>query len=173
MRLDSLHELFLTELHDMLDAEHQLVKALPKMADKASYPELKSGIQEHLEQTRHQVQRLERILENLGEAVRRKRCEGMRGIIEEGEDLAAKSGDPATLDAGIIASAQKVEHYEIATYGTLCAWAETMGHKQELQLLKQTLEEEKETDQKLTQLAERMINAEAAQAAGSKTRATA
>lgn len=170
MRLESLHDLFLLELHDMLDAEHQLVKALPKIADKASYPELKSGITTHLEQTRRQVERLEKVLESLGEPVRRKKCEGMRGILEEGEELASKTGDPAALDAGIIASAQKVEHYEIAAYGTLCAWAETMGHKQELQLLKQTLEEEKQTDQKLTQLAQQMINADAAQAAGAKQR---
>jgi ferritin-like metal-binding protein YciE len=170
MRLESLHELFLNELHDVYDAENQLIKALPKMADLANSPELKAGIQAHLQQTRNQARRLEQILEDLGEKVKGKKCLGIRGIIEEGEDLANHNGDPAALDAGIIASAQKVEHYEIAAYGTLCAWARIMGHDRELELLEQTLEEEKETDEKLTELAERMINVDAVRAAGSQMR---
>jgi ferritin-like metal-binding protein YciE len=170
MRLESLHELFLNELHDVYDAENQLIKALPKMADLANSPELKSGIQAHLQQTRNQARRLEQILEDLGEKVKGKKCLGIRGIVEEGEELANHNGDPAALDAGIIASAQKVEHYEIAAYGTLCAWARIMGHDRELELLEQTLEEEKETDEKLTELAERMINVDAVRAAGSQMR---
>ncbi len=170
MRLESLHELFVMELHDIYDAETQLTKALPKMADKANYPELKNAINQHLQQTENQVRRLEEIFDNLGEKVKGRKCQGMRGIIDEGEDVAKQSGDPAAIDAGIVASAQKVEHYEIAAYGTLCTWAQMMGHQRELQLLKQTLGEEKETDQKLTQLAERMINVDAVRAAGGGTR---
>lgn len=166
MRLESLHELFVTELRDTYDAENQLIKALPKMVDKANYPELKNAITEHLEQTRNQAQRLEEIFESLGEKVKGQKCQGMKGILEEGEDLAGENGDPAAIDAGIIGSAQKVEHYEIASYGSLCTWAEMMGHQRELQLLRQTLQEEKEADQKLTQLAQRLINVDAVRAAG-------
>lgn len=167
MKLESLHELFVEELHDVYDAETQLIKALPKMASKANYPELRSAIEEHLEQTRNQARRLEEIFESLGEKVKGEKCKGMRGIIDEGDDLAGESGEPAAIDAGIIASAQKVEHYEIAAYGSLCTWAQTMGHQRELQLLQQTLQEEKTADQKLTDLAERLINVEAVRAAGS------
>jgi ferritin-like metal-binding protein YciE len=170
MKLESLHELFLTELRDMYDAEHQIVKALPKMIDKAAHPELKAAFNEHLEQTQNQVTRLEQVFESLGEKAKAEKCKGMKGILEEGEDLAGESGDPAAVDAGIISSAQKVEHYEIASYGTLCSWAEMMGHQRELQLLRQNLEEEKAADQKLTQLAERMVNVDAVRTAGGSTR---
>ena len=169
MKLESLHELFLTELRDMYDAEQQIVKALPKMIDKAAYPELKAAFNEHLDQTQNQVRRLEEIFENLGQKAKAEKCKGMRGIIDEGEDLAGESGDPAAVDAGIISSAQKVEHYEIASYGSLCSWAQMMGHQQELQLLKQSLDEEKAADQKLTQLAERLVNVDAVRAAGGST----
>lgn len=172
MRLESLHEVFLTELHDAYDAENQLMKALPKLAERATYPELKSAIEEHLEQTRTQARRLEEIFESLGEKVKGMKCKGIRGIIDEGDDLAGEKGDPAALDAGIIGSAQKAEHYEIAAYGTLCTWAKTMGHEKELQLLRQTLAEEKAADEKLTQLAERMINIDAVRAAGGQTPGT-
>jgi ferritin-like metal-binding protein YciE len=171
MRLESLHELFIVELQDIYDAETQLTKALPKMIDKANYPELKNAITQHLEQTQNQVRRLEEIFSSLGEKAKARKCPGMRGIIDEGDEMAGQSGDPAAIDAGIISSAQKVEHYEIAAYGTLCTWAQMMGHTRELQLLKQTLMEEKETDQKLTQLAERMINVDAVRAAGGQMRA--
>ncbi len=170
MRLESLHELFVVELQDVYDAETQLTKALPKMADKANYPELKNAITQHLEQTQNQVRRLEEIFSSLGEKAKTRKCAGMRGIIDEGDDMAGQNGDPAAIDAGIIAAAQKVEHYEIASYGTLCTWAQMMGHTRELQLLKQTLMEEKETDQKLTHLAERMINVDAVRAAGGQMR---
>jgi ferritin-like metal-binding protein YciE len=173
MRLESLHELFLTELQDIYDAETQLVKALPKMVEKANYPELKSAIEEHLGQTRNQVRRLEEVFESLGEKAKTRKCHGMRGIIDEGEDVAGQSGDPAAIDAGIIGGAQKVEHYEIAAYGTLCSWAELMGHQRELQLLKQTLQEEKAADEKLTQLAQRMINVDAVRTAGGQMRGQA
>jgi ferritin-like metal-binding protein YciE len=152
MRLGSLHELFLTELHDMYDAENQLIKALPKMADTASYPELKNGINEHLEQTRNQVRRLEEILENFGEKVKGQKCHGMRGTSRKARIWRAST-----------------EIRPIAAYGTLCAWADAMGHQQELKLLKQTLQEEKETDRKLTQLAERTINVDAVGTVGGRT----
>jgi ferritin-like metal-binding protein YciE len=168
MKLNSLHELFVNELRDLYDAENQIVKALPKMAEKASYPQLKDAILTHLEETKGQVRRLEECFESIGESVKSEKCEGVRGIIDEGEDLAKKGGEPAAIDAGIIASAQKVEHYEIAAYGTVCTWAEMMGHQQALQLLRMTLDEEKTTDAKLTDIAESLINVDAVRAAGGR-----
>ncbi len=170
MKLNSLHELFVRELRDLYDAENQLVKALPKMAEKANYSELQNAINEHLEQTRNQVRRLEQVFESIGAEVKAEKCQGIRGIIDEGEHLAKMDGEPAAIDAGIIGSAQKVEHYEIAAYGTVCTYAQMMGHNQAVQLLKQTLEEEKETDKKLTSLAERLINVDAVRAAGGNQR---
>jgi ferritin-like metal-binding protein YciE len=170
MKLNSLHELFITELRDLYDAENQLVKALPKMADKASYPQLKDAILEHLEQTRGHVRRLEECFESIGEPVKSEKYEGIRGIIDEGDDMAKKSGEAAAIDAGIIASAQKVEHYEIAAYGTVCTYAEMMGHQQAVQLLRQTLDEEKMADKKLTSIAEGVINVDAVRAAGGHMR---
>ncbi len=170
MRLNSLEDLFVRELQGLYDVENQLVKALPKMADKASYTELQNAIREHHEQTKGQVRRLEEVFENIGQKAKAEKSEGIRGIIDEGEDMADMSGEPAAIDAGIIASAQKAEHYEIASYGTVCAYAEMLGHQRAVQLLRQTLEEEKETDRKLTTLAERLINVEAVRAAGGQTR---
>ncbi len=162
MKLNSLQELFIMELQDLYDAEKRLVKALPKMAAKASNGELQAAIREHLEQTKGHVARIEQCFESIGQKAKAQRCKGMVGILEEGDDMAAKEGEPAAIDAGIIASAQRVEHYEIAGYGTVCAYAETLGDNQALQLLRQTLQEEKEADRKLTELAERAINVEAA-----------
>jgi ferritin-like metal-binding protein YciE len=170
MKLNSLHELFVRELQDMYDAESQLVKALPKLSERASYGELKNAISQHLEQTRGQVQRLEEVFDLLGEKARMVKCQGMRGIIDEGADMAEMDGEPAAIDAGIIGSAQKVEHYEIASYGSLCNYAQLMGHHDVLALLKQTLAEEKEADQKLTVLAESLINVDAVRAAGGRAR---
>lgn len=169
MKLNSLHELFIEELQDLYDAEQQLVKALPKIAEQASYHELQNGIREHLEQTKGHVRRLEQVFESIGEKAKTTKCQGMKGILEEGEHLAKTEGEAAAIDAGIIASAQKVEHYEIASYGSVCSYAQIMGHNQALQLLRQTLEEEKETDRKLTALAERLINVDAVRAAGGHT----
>lgn len=168
MKLNTLHELFVQELQDLYDCENQLVKALPKMADKASYTELQAGIREHLQQTERHVTRLEECFRSIGEKVKATKCKGIRGIIDEGEDLAKEDGSPAAIDAGIIASSQKVEHYEIASYGTVVSYAEIMGHTQCAQLLRQTLEEEKETDKKLTSIAERLINVEAAHGASGR-----
>lgn len=165
MRLDSLQELFVTELQDLYDAENRLVKALPDIADKASHAELQNALRQHLEQTRGQVRRLEEVFDGLGVKPKGQKCKGMVGILDEGDDLASKSGDPSAIDAGIIASAQKVEHYEIASYGTLCSYAQTLGHTRAYQLLSQNLQEEKETDQKLTSLAEQIVNVEAAHGA--------
>ncbi len=170
MRLNSLQELFITELQDLYDAENRLLKALPKMAEKASYTELQNAIREHFEQTKGHVKRLEECFESIGEKIKGEKCKGMVGIIDEGEDMAKKDGEPAAVDAGIIASAQRVEHYEIAGYGTVCTYAEMLGHTQAVQLLRQTLQEEKETDQKLTSLAERLINVDAVRGAGGSMR---
>jgi ferritin-like metal-binding protein YciE len=161
--MKDLKELFMSELKDIYDAEKQIVKNLPKMAKAAESDELRSAFEQHLEMTKQQVGRLEQVFEELGVAAKGKKCAGMEGIIAEGKELIEEDMDPATLDAGLIAAAQKVEHYEIATYGTLCAWAQQLGLEKAADLLEQTLEEEKETDENLTQLAENVINKEASE----------
>ena len=153
MAAENLHELFVDELRDIYDAEKQLTKALPKMAKAADSEELRASFEEHLEITRMQVNRLEEVFKSLGIAARGKPCEGMKGLIEEGQEKMEELDRGATLDAALIASAQKVEHYEIASYGTLATFAEIMGHQDAKDLLGQTLEEEKEADEKLTQVA--------------------
>jgi ferritin-like metal-binding protein YciE len=153
MAAENLHELFVDELRDIYDAEKQLTKALPKMAKAADSEELRASFEEHLEITRMQVNRLEEVFKSLGIAARGKPCEGMKGLIEEGQEKMEELDRGATLDAALIASAQKVEHYEIATYGTLATFAEIMGHQDAKDLLGQTLDEEKEADEKLTQVA--------------------
>src|ERR671912_1068507 len=162
--MGTLHDAFLDELRDTYDAEKQIIKALPKMAKAASSPELRSAFEMHLEETRGQVARLEEVFAALGEKVRGKHCDGMAGIIEEGKS-AMEEFEETTLDAALIASAQRVEHYEMAAYGTLVAWAKAMGHTEAADLLEETLDEEKSTDAKLTQLAEGGINQEAADSA--------
>lgn len=162
MQLSSLQDLFVHELRDILNAENQLVKALPKMAKAAASADLKEGFTEHLEQTKEQVKRLERIFKMLDMAPRGKKCAAMEGLIEEGSELIAEDAEDTVKDAGLIAAAQKVEHYEIAAYGTLRTWAQQLGMEEAANLLQETLDEEGETDKKLTQLAESMINAEAA-----------
>ena len=153
MAAENLHELFVDELKDIYDAEKQLTKALPKMAKAAESVELRAAFEEHLEITRMQVNRLEEVFKSLGMAARGKTCEGMKGLIEEGQEMMQELEKGATLDAALIASAQKVEHYEIASYGTLATFAEIMGHQDAKDLLGQTLDEEKEADEKLTQVA--------------------
>ncbi|HEX9670820.1 MAG TPA: ferritin-like domain-containing protein [Thermoanaerobaculia bacterium] len=161
MKLASLRELFLHELQDIYDAEKQVLNALPKMAEAATAPDLKNAFAQHLKQTEGQVARLERAFERLSEKAKGKTCEGMKGLIKEGNETVKLRGDDATRDAALIAAAQKVEHYEIATYGTLCTWAEMLGEREALTLLKQNLSEEKLTDEKLTKLAESHVNVEA------------
>ena len=153
MAAENLHELFVDELKDIYDAEKQLTKALPKLAKAAESEELRAAFEEHLEITRMQVNRLEEVFKSLGMAARGKTCEGMKGLIEEGQEMMQELEQGPTLDAALIASAQKVEHYEIASYGTLATFAEIMGHQDAKDLLGQTLDEEKEADEKLTQVA--------------------
>lgn len=159
----TMHDAFVEELRDTYDAEKQLVKALPRMAKAASSADLQTAFETHLEETRGHVDRLERVFESLEEKVRGKHCEGMAGIVEEGKSMMAEEFDDATMDAALIAAAQRVEHYEMAAYGTLVAWARAMGHTEAADLLQETLDEEKATDEKLTTLAEGGINQEAAE----------
>jgi ferritin-like metal-binding protein YciE len=161
----SLEELLQEELKDIYDAEKQLTKALPKLAKKASSPELKEAIEEHLHRTEEQIDRLEQVFEHMDMPVRGKKCEGMKHLISEGEEMMKEAEDDQTRDALMIAAAQKVEHYEIASYGTMRTWATVLGKNDVAGLLEETLDEEKEADQKLTQIAESFVN-EAASAGG-------
>ncbi len=161
MGLNSLHDLLKEQLKDLYSAENQLVKALPKMAKAATSPELKAGFTEHLAQTRGQVARLEQIGEHLGFALRGKKCAAMEGLVEEGKELMEEDAEPHVLDAGLICAAQKVEHYEIASYGSVHTWANLLGLTEVADLLEQTLNEEKETDEKLTELAQLSVNPDA------------
>jgi ferritin-like metal-binding protein YciE len=158
----TLHDAFVDELRDAYDAEKQITKALPKMVKAATAPELKTAFETHLEETREQIARLEEVFASLEEKVRGKHCDGMAGIIEEGKSAMEEDFDDATMDACLIASAQRVEHYEMAAYGTLVAWAQAMGHTEAAELLEQTLDEEKAADEKLTSIAEGGVNREAA-----------
>ena len=162
MSMDSLKKLYIDELKDLYSAETQLVKALPKMAKKASAPELKQAFQDHLEQTKGHVERLEEIFEALDEKPTGKTCKGMKGLIEEGAEVIEEDGDDAVLDAALIGAAQRVEHYEIAGYGVARTFATHLGEDNAADLLQETLDEEGETDKKLTQIAEEDINFEAA-----------
>jgi len=159
MTINNLADLFQMELQDIYDAEHQLVKALPKMAQAASSQELRSAFEQHLAQTQQQIQRLETVFKQLNQSAQRKTCEAMQGLVEEGQEILS-IGEEAR-DAGLIAAAQKVEHYEIASYGCLVTWAQQLGHQESANLLKQTLGEEKATDEKLTVLAEAAVNVKA------------
>jgi ferritin-like metal-binding protein YciE len=161
--LDSLEELLQDELKDIYDAEKQLTKALPKLAKKANAAELKNAFREHLGQTERHVERLEAAFKQLGMPVRGKKCEGMQHLIAEGETMIGEAGDDATRDAVMIASAQKVEHYEIASYGTLRTWANLLGRSKVAALMEETLEEEKDTDRNLTMIAESFVNEAAAE----------
>ena len=159
-----LEELLVDELKDLYSAENQLVKALPKMAKAAGSPELRRAFERHLEETRRQVERLNQIGENLEVKLTGKKCKGMEGLIEEGKEIIEEDMDENALDAGLIGAAQKVEHYEIAAYGTARTHATLLGFNKIAKLLQQTLDEEGATDKKLTALAESIINVEAVQA---------
>lgn len=161
----TLHDAFVDELRDTYDAEKQLMKALPKMAKAASAPKLRSAFEAHLKETQGHVERLEEVFATLDEKVRGKHCDGIAGIIEEGTSIMEEDFDETTMDACLIAAGQRAEHYEMAAYGTLVAWARAMGHTDAAEFLEQTLEEEKAADKKLTSLAEGGINQEAADAA--------
>ena len=158
MELESLEELYIEELKDLWSAEKQILRAMPRMIKAASNKELKRGFTMHERQTREQVKRLERICKELGVSPRGKKCEGMEGLLQEGTDLIKERPDPDVLDAGLIAAAQHVEHYEMAGYGTVRTWARLLGYGNQADLLQTTLDEEGMTDKQLTELAERMIN---------------
>jgi ferritin-like metal-binding protein YciE len=156
--LDSLHSLFLDELKDVYHAEKQLIRALPRMAKAASNPELRQAFTNHLRETEGQVKRLERVFKEVGQTPRAKKCEGMAGLVEEGKSIMEEDGEPAVIDAALIAAAQRVEHYEIAAYGCLRTYAQLLGLDAAAQLLEQNLNEEEATDEKLNALAEGGIN---------------
>lgn len=160
--IDSLESLFQDELKDIYDAEKQITKALPKMIKKAGADELRTAFEEHLQQTEQQIGRLEEVFEQLGMPARGKKCIGMQNLLKEGAEMMAEVDDEDTRDALMIAAAQKVEHYEIAAYGTLRVWANLLGHTESAALFEETLDEEKETDQRLTAIAESFVNQEAA-----------
>lgn len=153
MSVNTLDDAFVDELKDVLSAEKQLVKVLPKMAKAATSEELRTAIEQHLEETKTHVERLESVFESLEMTARAKKCEAMAGLLEEGSSILEEDAPGEVLDALIIGAAQKVEHYEIATYGTLCTWAKLLGHNTALELLKQALDEEETNDEKLTELA--------------------
>jgi ferritin-like metal-binding protein YciE len=161
----TLHDAFIDELRDTYDAEKQLTKALAKLAKAASNPKLRQAFETHLEETQGQLERLEQVFESLDEKVRGKHCDGIAGIIEEGKSIMEEDFDETTMDACLIAAGQRAEHYEMAAYGTLVAWARAMGHTEAAKLLQKTLDEEKAADQKLSGLAEAGINQTAADAA--------
>jgi ferritin-like metal-binding protein YciE len=153
-----LHELFLDELADILSAEQQLIKALPKMAAAATSEELTAAFESHLAETEYHITRLEQVFTSLDEPVQSKECKAMKGLLEEGKDLMEEMAGSSALDAALIAAAQKVEHYEIASYGTLRAWAEKMGHDEAAEFLAATLDEEKVANEMLTAIAENSVN---------------
>jgi ferritin-like metal-binding protein YciE len=162
--INPLEELLVDELKDLYSAENQIIKALPKMSKAASSPELRRAFERHLEETRKQVDRLEQIGEALDVRLTGKKCKGMEGLIEEGKEIMSEDFEDSAMDAGLIGAAQKVEHYEIAAYGTARAHAAILGYNKAAKLLQQTLDEEGATDKKLTALAESVINVEAVHA---------
>ena len=161
MKMETLQELYLEQLRDIYDAENQLTKALPKMAKTATNEELKAAFENHLEQTQEHISRLDQIFEELGEKSKGHKCEAMKGLLEEGKNMMEEDADEDVMDAGLICAAQKVEHYEIATYGCLRTYAEMLGFDDQADLLQETLDEEKDTDENLTELAVSCINLEA------------
>jgi len=153
MKVENLQQLFLKELRDLYDAETQITDALPKMIEAAHHSELKDALQSHLHVTKQQISRLDRIFQMLSEKPSGETCKGMKGLLKEGEELASADGDPSTVDAGIITAAQRVEHYEIASYGTVRTYAELLGQHEIARLLQETLDEEKEADETLSDIA--------------------
>lgn len=163
MAQKSMQDLFNEELEDLYDAEKQIVKALPKVAEAVASEDLRNALEEHLEQTKQHVTRLEQVFQSVGREAKAKKCEGMKGLLEEGENVISELDQSPVRDAALIAAAQKVEHYEISGYGTLRTFAQLLGHEDAVELLEETLEEEKEADEKLTDIAESEINIEAAE----------
>lgn len=161
MKLNTLRDLYIEQLQDLYSAENQLVKALPKMAEAASHPQLKQAFQTHLVETERQVQRLDQIFQGLGEKAGGHTCKAMEGLIKEGNEMIKMKGDPSAIDAGLIAAAQRVEHYEMAGYGCVRTYAKQLGEQQGAMLLQQTLDEEGQTDKLLTQIAEQVVNIDA------------
>ena len=158
MKLDSLRTLWIEEMRDLYNAEHQLLKALPKMAKRASTPELKEAFESHLEETQTHVERLEEIFAKLGKKPSGKTCKAMKGLVEEGSEMLKEDGPDSVIDAGIIAAAQRVEHYEIATYGCIRSYANLLGLSDIAKLVDQSLEEEEAADHLLSELAETEVN---------------
>lgn len=164
MALESLRELYVEKLKDLYSAENQIIRALPRMIKSVSTPELQQALQDHLKMTEGHARRIEQITQSMNKSPRGKKCSGMEGLLEEGKELLQEQAESDVLDAGIIAAAQGVEHYEIAGYGTARTWAEMLGEGKAARLLEQTLQEEKQADELLTQLAESFINARAEEA---------
>ena len=161
MKLDSLRTLWIEEMRDLYNAENQLLKALPKMAKKASTPELKEAFESHLEETRTHVERLEEIFARLGKKPSGKTCKAMKGLVEEGSEMMEEDGPESVIDAGLIAAAQRVEHYEMAGYGVVRTFASVLGEDEAQELLQETLDEEGAADKKLTEIAESFVNEDA------------
>ncbi len=166
MQMESLRDLFVDQLKDIYSAETQLTKALPKLAKAATSTELQNAFKMHLDQTQNQIKRLDEIFSSLGKNPKGKKCKGMEGLIEEGADMMKEDATPEVMDAGLIAAAQRVEHYEISAYGTARSYARMLGDERSASLLNQTLEEESQTDEKLNQLAEGQINIKAQEKGG-------
>jgi len=156
MEVHDLNDAFILEMQDMLGAEKQILKGLQKMIDSASNDDLKAAFERHYDQTERQIGRIEQAFEAIDRSPQSKHCDGIAGIIEEGEEAIEEAGEPHVRDAMLIASAQKVEHYEVATYGTLCTWGKVLGFDRAVELLKENLGEEKHTDDKLTQLSQQI-----------------
>ena len=165
MKLESLHDLYLLELRDLYSAEDQILKALPKIIEKTSSPELRTALQNHLEETRGHVTRLDEIFEMHGEEAKKQKCKGMQGVLDEGDEMVGKDAAPAVRDAAIISACQRVEHYEMAAYGSVRTYAEQMGHERAAALLQETLEEERAADRKLTEIAKGVVNTQATRTA--------
>jgi ferritin-like metal-binding protein YciE len=159
--MDSLRELYVDELKDLYSAEKQILQALPRMVKKATNEKLKKAFQDHLDVTQMQLERLDKIFEEIGKSPRGKKCKAMEGLVEEGKEVMQEDMAPEVMDAALIAAAQRIEHYEMAGYGTCRTWAQTLGEKNQQKLLQQTLDEEGDADKKLTALAESTINVEA------------
>lgn len=164
MTLESLKDLYVEQLRDLYSAEKQLIDALPNVRDNASHDELREAFESHLEETREHARRLEQIFEGLDENPQGETCEAMQGLVKEADEILSKDADDDVLDAGIIAGAQRVEHYEISGYGTVATYAEMLGRNDDYQLLSKTLNEEKEADEKLNRIAKNVVNPEAAHA---------
>ncbi|MDQ3292361.1 MAG: ferritin-like domain-containing protein [Bacteroidota bacterium] len=161
MKMQSLNDLLIHQLQDLYGAEQQLLKAMPKLLSSAKSDKLKQALETHMAETQNQVQRLEQVFQSMGIQAEAIKCKAMEGLLKEAEELLSEDADPEVLDAGIIASAQRVEHYEIAGYGTACTYAKYLGHNEALNLLKETLSEEKKTDELLTVIAESSVNIKA------------